>query len=99
MHLISKKVCISNFLFQISHSLQKFSKFVSLLFQAKALFDEAALDIETELIKTSRSGLTYIAEHKYGRIEDKMDHLACFAGQLEYFKQLFEKTFKILIIK
>merc|ERR1711962_1275281 len=32
------------------------------------------------LVKKSASGLTYIAEWKYGRTEDKMDHLACFAG-------------------
>jgi mannosyl-oligosaccharide alpha-1,2-mannosidase len=51
--------------------------------QAKKLFDEAAIDIENELIKTSPGGLTYIAEYKYGRLEHKMDHLACFAGKLE----------------
>ena len=44
------------------------------------IFDEAAIDIENELIKTSPGGLTYIAEYKYGRLEHKMDHLACFAG-------------------
>jgi len=48
--------------------------------EAKRLFDEAALDIEKQLVKKSPSGLTYIAEYKYGRTEDKMDHLACFAG-------------------
>ena len=32
--------------------------------QAKTLFDEAALDIEEQLIQTSASGLTYIAEMK-----------------------------------
>merc|ERR1719158_1824005 len=48
--------------------------------QAKTLFDEAALDIEEQLIQTSASGLTYIAEMKYGRLEHKMDHLACFAA-------------------
>merc|ERR1719361_2387676 len=48
--------------------------------EAKRLFDEAALDIEKQLVKKSTSGLTYIAEYKYGRTEDKMDHLACFAG-------------------
>jgi len=47
---------------------------------AKHLFDEAASDIEENLVKTSASGLTYIAESKYGRLEHKMDHLACFAG-------------------
>ena len=30
--------------------------------QAKKLFDEAALDVEEQLIETSASGLTYIAE-------------------------------------
>ena len=49
--------------------------------QAKELFDQAAIDIENQLVKKSQSGLTYIAEYKYGRLEDKMDHLACFAGK------------------
>ena len=49
--------------------------------EAKQLFDNAALDIENQLVKKSESGLTYIAEYKYGRTEDKMDHLACFAGK------------------
>lgn len=48
--------------------------------QAKKMFDEAAKDIEEMLIQKSASGLTYIAEWKYGRLEHKMDHLACFAG-------------------
>jgi len=48
--------------------------------QAKKMFDEAATDIEEMLIQTSANGLTYIAEWKYGRLEHKMDHLACFAG-------------------
>lgn len=48
--------------------------------QAKEMFDEAAKDIEEQLIQTSASGLTYIAEMKYGRLEHKMDHLACFAA-------------------
>ena len=48
--------------------------------QAKTLFDEAALDIEEYLVHKSAGGLTYIAEWKYGRLEHKMDHLACFAG-------------------
>ena len=52
--------------------------------EAKSMFDAAALDIEQYLIKKSSSGLTYIAEWKYGRTEDKMDHLACFAGEFTY---------------
>jgi len=47
---------------------------------AKNMFDEAAKDIEEQLIQTSAHGLTYLAEMKYGRLEHKMDHLACFAG-------------------
>ena len=37
---------------------------MSMFPQAKTLFDEAALDIEEQLIQTSASGLTYIAEMK-----------------------------------
>ena len=42
------------------------------------MFDEAAKDIEDYLVQKSPGGLTYIAEWKYGRLEHKMDHLACF---------------------
>lgn len=42
----------------------------SLLFQA----------IETNLMRKSSSGLTYIAEWKGGLLEHKMGHLTCFAG-------------------
>ena len=48
---------------------------------AKDMFDEAAIDVENELVKTSASGLVYFAEQKYGKIEHKMDHLACFGGE------------------
>ena len=48
---------------------------------AKEMFDQAATDVENELIKTSASGLTYFAEQKYGKLEHKMDHLACFGGE------------------
>jgi len=48
--------------------------------EALEMFDEAALDIEDMLIQSSPSGLTYLAEWKYGKLEHKMDHLACFAG-------------------
>ena len=40
------------------------SEINSMFPQAKTLFDEAALDIEEQLIQTSASGLTYIAEMK-----------------------------------
>ena len=45
------------------------------------MFDEAAIDVENELVQTSNSGLTYFAEQKFGRLEHKMDHLACFGGK------------------
>jgi len=47
---------------------------------AKKMFDEAAIDVENELVKTSASGLVYFAEQKYGKVEHKMDHLACFGA-------------------
>ena len=36
--------------------------------------------IETNLMRKSSSGLTYIAEWKGGLLEHKMGHLTCFAG-------------------
>ena len=53
------------------------------------MFDEAATDVENELVQTSNSGMTYFAEQKFGRLEHKMDHLACFGGmyiQSDFFK-------------
>ena len=50
------------------------------------MFDQAATDVENELIKTSASGLVYFAEQKYGKLEHKMDHLACFGGKFLLFK-------------
>ena len=44
------------------------------------MFDEAAKDIEDILVQKSAGGLTYIAMSKNGRLEHKMEHLACFAG-------------------
>ena len=38
------------------------------------MFDEAALSIEEMLVKTSATGLTYIAEWKYGKVEHKAPH-------------------------
>jgi mannosyl-oligosaccharide alpha-1,2-mannosidase len=44
------------------------------------MYDEAVKAIENNLIQKSQSGLTYLAEMKYDRLEHKMDHLACFAS-------------------
>ena len=42
--------------------------------------------IEDKLIQTSRGGLKYLAEYKSGRLDHKMDHLACFAGLYAHYK-------------
>ncbi|GAB1605905.1 mannosyl-oligosaccharide 1,2-alpha-mannosidase IA-like [Argonauta hians] len=47
---------------------------------ARDMYDEAIASIESWLLKTSKSGLKYLAEYKINRVENKMDHLACFAG-------------------
>jgi len=45
--------------------------------------------IEERLIMTSNGGLRYVAESKNGRIEHKMDHLACFIGSYVIFGDLY----------
>lgn len=59
-------ICIVTSVIQ-TQTLNSFSLFVS---QA----------IETNLMRKSSSGLTYIAEWKGGLLEHKMGHLTCFAG-------------------
>ncbi|KAL0967398.1 hypothetical protein UPYG_G00251720 [Umbra pygmaea] len=48
--------------------------------ERKKLYYDALQAIETNLIRKSSSGLTYIAEWKGGLLEHKMGHLTCFAG-------------------
>ena len=40
--------------------------------------------IEERLVMTSSGGLRYVAEWKNGRLEHKMDHLACFIGSCHF---------------
>ncbi|XP_068212905.1 mannosyl-oligosaccharide 1,2-alpha-mannosidase IA isoform X1 [Palaemon carinicauda] len=47
---------------------------------AKEMYEEAVDTITKRLVLKSHSGLTYLAESKFDRLEHKMDHLACFAG-------------------
>lgn len=47
---------------------------------SRDMYLDAMDAVERKLIQTSKSGLVYFAEMKYGRLEHKMDHLACFAG-------------------
>lgn len=49
--------------------------------QARVMFDTAMQAALDKMLRVSPSGLAYLAEMKYGRIiEEKMDHLSCFAG-------------------
>ncbi|CAL8318221.1 unnamed protein product [Merluccius merluccius] len=48
--------------------------------EAKKMYYGALQAIETNLIRKSSGGLTYIAEWKGGLLEHKMGHLTCFAG-------------------
>eukprot|EP00062_Callorhinchus_milii_P010194 gi/632954773/ref/XP_007893140.1/ PREDICTED: mannosyl-oligosaccharide 1,2-alpha-mannosidase IA-like [Callorhinchus milii] len=48
--------------------------------EAKTMYYEALQAIETNLVKKSSSGLTYIAEWRGGILDHKMGHLACFSG-------------------
>ncbi|XP_059898090.1 mannosyl-oligosaccharide 1,2-alpha-mannosidase IA [Gadus macrocephalus] len=48
--------------------------------EAKKMYYDALQAIETNLIRKSSGGLTYIAEWKGGLLEHKMGHLTCFAG-------------------
>ncbi|XP_022236670.1 mannosyl-oligosaccharide 1,2-alpha-mannosidase IA-like, partial [Limulus polyphemus] len=48
--------------------------------QARQMYDEAIQGVEKKLLQTSKSGLKYFADMRYGRLDHKMDHLACFSG-------------------
>lgn len=50
--------------------------------EAREMFDEAMTAIVQRMVMTSPSGLTYVTDMKFDRPENKMDHLACFAGGL-----------------
>lgn len=49
--------------------------------QARLMFDTAMQAALDKMLRVSPSGLSYLAELRYGRVyEEKMDHLSCFAG-------------------
>uniref|UniRef100_A0A672FQ56 alpha-1,2-Mannosidase n=1 Tax=Salarias fasciatus TaxID=181472 RepID=A0A672FQ56_SALFA len=48
--------------------------------EGKKMYYDALQAIETNLMRKSSGGLTYIAEWKGGLLEHKMGHLTCFAG-------------------
>ncbi|XP_065316495.1 mannosyl-oligosaccharide 1,2-alpha-mannosidase IA-like isoform X1 [Gordionus sp. m RMFG-2023] len=50
--------------------------------QGKFMFDQAMKGVQKLLVQKSVSNLTYLAQIRDGKIEHKMDHLACFFGGL-----------------
>ena len=51
--------------------------------EARQMYDEAIVAIDQHMIKTSQGKLLYVSDLKYDRLEHKMGHLACFAGEFE----------------
>ena len=56
--------------------------------EARTMFDEAMLAIIDKMIRTTASGLTYVSDLKFDRLEHKMDHLACFSGKNSLFLKI-----------
>ncbi|XP_055371489.1 mannosyl-oligosaccharide alpha-1,2-mannosidase IA isoform X2 [Condylostylus longicornis] len=50
--------------------------------EARQMYDDAMKAIVEKMVRTSNSGLIYVSDLKFDRLEHKMDHLACFAGGL-----------------
>lgn len=49
---------------------------------AREMYDEAMTAIMKHMIVTSPNGLIYTSDMKFDRLEHKMDHLACFSGNI-----------------
>lgn len=49
--------------------------------EARQIFDDAMLALMQHMLRTSPGGLMYFADMKFDRLEQKMDHLACFSGK------------------
>lgn len=47
---------------------------------AKSMYDDAVKAIESQMVRKSSGGLTYIGDYKNSRVEPRMGHLTCFAG-------------------
>lgn len=50
--------------------------------EAREMYDRAIESATKKLVQTSKGGLKYLADLKYGKLEHKMDHLTCFAGAM-----------------
>lgn len=49
--------------------------------QSRLMYIDAIEAAMSKLLQVSKSGLIYFAESNAGRLEHKMEHLACFAGK------------------
>lgn len=50
--------------------------------EAREMYDNAMVAIMDNMIQTTASGLVYTSDLKFDRLDHKMDHLACFAGNI-----------------
>ena len=50
--------------------------------EAREMYDDAVAAIVQHMIMRSQGGLLYASDLKYERAENKMGHLACFAGKI-----------------
>lgn len=50
--------------------------------EARQMFDDAMAAVLKYLLQTSKGGLMYFSDMKFNRLEHKMDHLACFSGNI-----------------
>ena len=48
--------------------------------KALRMYNEAVDAVDQHLVQKSSSGLVYLADMRYGRLEHKMGHLACFSA-------------------
>lgn len=64
--------------------------------EARDMYDEAMLAIMDKMVRTSTNGLTYVSDLKFDRLEHKMDHLACFSGEIQ--PRLISRLYLIYVI-
>ena len=55
--------------------------------EAREMYDEAVNAIVQHMMVKSPGGLLYVSDLKYERLEHKMGHLACFAGENLFLKK------------
>lgn len=53
--------------------------------ETRQMYDDAMEAIVNNMIQTSKNGLIYVANMVNNRLDHKMDHLACFAGEFSIF--------------